>query len=84
MGLPAGDGNTQFGTPDWRNGSSMAEAYTYLDNVTKILGKHTLKTGFMYRLEHTARIINPPLDLDFNNGLTADPTRAGRPRLGAV
>jgi hypothetical protein len=76
VGLPAGDGNTQFGTPDWRNGSSMAEAYTFLDNVTKILGKHTLKTGFMYRLEHTARIINPPLGLDFNNGLTGDPTTA--------
>ena len=74
VGLPAGDGSTQFGTPDWRNGSSMAEAYTFLDNVTKVLGKHTLKTGFMYRLEHTARTINPPLYLDFNNGITADPT----------
>jgi hypothetical protein len=74
VGLPAGDGNTQFGTPDWRNGSSMAEAYTFLDNMTKILGKHTLKTGFVYRLEHTARIINPPLYLDFNNGITGDPT----------
>jgi len=73
VGLPAGDGNTQFGTPDWRNGMTMAEAYTFLDNVTKILGKHTLKTGFMYRLEHTARTINPPLLLDFNNGITGNP-----------
>ena len=73
VGLPAGDGDTQFGTPDWRNGSSMAEAYTFLDNVTKILGKHTLKTGFMYRLEHTARIINPPLRLNFDNGISGNP-----------
>jgi len=73
VGLPAGDGNTQFGTPDWRNGMTMAEAYTFLDNVTKILGKHTIKTGFMYRLEHSARTINPPLDLDFNNGITGNP-----------
>jgi hypothetical protein len=75
VGLPTGasTGSTQFGTPDWRNGSSMAEAYTFLDNVTTILGKHTLKTGFMYRLEHTARIINPPLYLDFNNGISGNP-----------
>jgi carboxypeptidase family protein len=80
--MPAGSGDTQFGTPDWRNGSSMAEAYTYLDNVTKILGKHTLKTGFVYRLEHTARIINPPLDLNFDAGLTQDPTTGlGAPGL---
>ncbi|HKW98106.1 MAG TPA: TonB-dependent receptor [Bryobacteraceae bacterium] len=90
VGLPAGDGTTQFGTPQWVNGSSMAEAYTYLDNVTKIIGKHTLKTGFVYRLEHSARIINPPLHLGFQGGLTSDPTTGlGAPgmaqfMLGAV
>ena len=67
-------GLTQFGTPDWTNGSSMAEAYTFLDNVTKIIGKHTLKTGFVYRIEHSARIINPPLRLSFDGRLTQDPT----------
>ena len=80
--MPSGAGDTQFGTPDWRNGSSMAEAYTFLDNVTKILGKHTLKAGFLYRLEHSARIINPPLRLNFDKGLTTDPTTGlGAPGL---
>ena len=82
VAMPAGGGRAQFGTPDWRNGSSMAEAYTYLDNITKILGKHTLKTGFVYRLEHSARIINPPLRLEFDCGLTKDPTtNLGAPGL---
>jgi len=90
MGLPAGNGTLQFGTPQWVNGSSMSEAYTFLDNVTKIIGKHTLKTGFVYRLEHSARIINPPLHLGFTGSLTADPTTSlGAPgmaqfALGAV
>jgi hypothetical protein len=75
-------GVTKFGTPDWTNGSSMAEAYTILDNVTKIIGKHTLKTGFVYRIEHSARIINPPLRLNFDGRLTQDPTTGlGAPGL---
>jgi len=32
---------------------NMAEAYTILDNVTKVKGRHTITAGFMYRLEHT-------------------------------
>jgi len=32
----------------------MGEAYTFLDNLTKVSGKHTLKAGLVYRLEHVA------------------------------
>jgi hypothetical protein len=82
VGLQAGAGNAQLGTSAWSNGSSMAEAYTYLDNITKILGKHTLKAGFMYRLEHAARTLNAPDSLNFTGSLTQDPTTGlGAPGL---
>jgi hypothetical protein len=90
IGLQANAGTALMGTPGWANGSSMAESYTYLDNVTKILGKHTLKAGFMYRLEHAARTLNGPDALNFNGSLTQDPsTGLGAPglaqfELGAV
>jgi hypothetical protein len=52
IGTPNG-GNLNFGPENWANMLNGAEAYTILDNVTKILGKHTMKTGFVYRLEHS-------------------------------
>ena len=39
--------------PQGLNVMLMAEAYTILDNVTKVKGRHTVTAGFMYRLEHT-------------------------------
>ena len=46
-------GYMNWGPPNWANMINGAEAYTILDNVTKIIGKHTMKTGFVYRLEHS-------------------------------
>src|SRR5689334_22691181 len=50
----SGWGQHQVRPTTWVNMNTAAEAYTLLDNVTKIIGRHTLKTGFVYRLEHTA------------------------------
>src|SRR5262249_51706070 len=49
------------------------ESYTILDNVTKIIGRHTFKTGFMYRLEHTVYDSGFPLSLDFGGDQAQDP-----------
>ena len=69
-----GGGYIPFGPTAWVNMTTMAEAYTILDNVTKVMGRHTLKTGFVYRLEHTAYESGFPTIFSFSGGLTQDPT----------
>jgi hypothetical protein len=44
--MPVGS-SLSFGPPAWSEIDQPSEAHTILDNVTKILGKHTLKTGFI-------------------------------------
>lgn len=53
VSLPAG-GNLSIGTAAWSNAFQVGEAYTFTDNLTLVRGKHTLKTGLVYRLEHGA------------------------------
>ena len=72
MSTPAG-GSLGFGPLGWVNMTTAAEAYTILDNVTKVLGKHALKTGFMYRLEHTAYESGFPTSFGFSGGLNSNP-----------
>jgi hypothetical protein len=54
---------------------TTSDAYTILDNVTKIIGKHTLKAGIMYRIDHDAYISPFTNDLG-GSGHTIDPTTA--------
>ena len=68
-----GGSNIRFGPQTWVNMRTAAEAYTILDNVTKIMGKHTLKTGFIYRLEHTAYESGFPTGFGFGGELVQDP-----------
>jgi hypothetical protein len=72
MSTPGG-GDISFGPTTWVNMTTAAEAYTILDNVTKIMGKHTLKTGFIYRLEHTAYESGFPTGFGFGGELVQDP-----------
>ncbi|PYV39828.1 MAG: hypothetical protein DMG06_22075 [Acidobacteria bacterium] len=67
-------GSLSFGPTPWINNTSATEAYTIMDNLTKILGKHTLKTGFMYRLQHSAQSGSAPTYLGFYGGMVSDPT----------
>ncbi len=77
MSTPGG-GSIHFGIPAWSSSNVMSEAHTFLDNVTKIIGRHTLKTGFVYRLEHAAWDSSNPTQLEFYGGLTTNPiTYAG-------
>jgi hypothetical protein len=47
IGTPAG-GALGFGPVAWTNNFNAHESYTILDNVTKLIGKHTLRAGFVY------------------------------------
>jgi len=67
-------GLQQFGPVAWTNNMDATESYTILDNVTKLLGKHTLRTGFVYRLSHLGTFQSTPTQLRFYNAGAADPT----------
>lgn len=62
-----------FGPQPWQNAHQGEQAYTFIDNMTLILGKHTLKTGLMFRRDNAFVIWDWPLGLSFGGGLTADP-----------
>jgi hypothetical protein len=68
-----GGGFIAFGPEAWVNLATGSEAYTILDNVTKIIGKHTMKMGFIYRLDHASYQSDDPTILDFNASLAQDP-----------
>jgi hypothetical protein len=70
--MPGGMGST-FGSAGWANQRQANDAYTILDNVTKIVGKHTIKTGFMFRLDQQGREISDPSTLVFNGSIEDDP-----------
>jgi hypothetical protein len=66
-------GYMSMGPTAWVNMNTGAEAYTILDNVTKTIGAHTLKTGFVYRLDHTSYESGFPTGFNFSGQLTQDP-----------
>ncbi|HKW97034.1 MAG TPA: TonB-dependent receptor [Bryobacteraceae bacterium] len=68
-----GGGAMSFGPTPWVNMNTGAEAYTILDNITRVLGKHTIKTGFTYRLEHSIYESGFPTGFGFTGVLTQDP-----------
>ncbi len=70
--MPGGPVST-FGSPGWANQRQANDAYTILDDVTRIIGKHTLKTGFMFRLDQQGREISDPSTLVFNGSIQNDP-----------
>jgi hypothetical protein len=72
ISMPGG-GSSRFGSAGWANQKQANDSFTILDDVTKIIGKHTIKTGFMYRLDRQGREISDPTTLSFNGSLTRDP-----------
>jgi hypothetical protein len=73
MSVPGGQTIT-FGPTQWVNMITMAESYSFLDNITKVKGKHTVKAGVVYRLEHSAYEGPYPSYFNFTGILTQDPT----------
>jgi hypothetical protein len=72
MSTPGG-GGVGFGPVAWVSNMTATESYTILDNLTKILGKHTLRTGFTYRLSHGAEFQSAPTNLNFDGDGVVDP-----------
>jgi len=68
-----GGGAEDFGAINWTSNFTANESYTILDNVTKVIGKHTLRTGFIYRLSHVAMFQSAPTNLNFSGIGTEDP-----------
>lgn len=73
ISMPVG-GSLPFGPEAWNNAAVMSEAHTFMENLTKIVGKHTMKIGVTYRLEHATWDGTAPTSLGFPGTLTADPT----------
>ena len=47
-----GGGYGSFGPQQWQNGIQGEDAYTVMDNVTKVIGTHTLEGGLMWRRDN--------------------------------
>jgi hypothetical protein len=62
-----------FGPQQWQNAIQGVQAYTFIDNVTKIVGRHTLKGGMMWRRDNNWNIAAWGYGLGFGGGLTSDP-----------
>ena len=83
MSVPGGETIT-FGPTQWVNMITMAESYNLLDNITKVAGKHTVKAGVTYRLEHAAYKGRTDLFLIQWRVVAGSNLELGRRRLGAV
>jgi hypothetical protein len=62
-----------FGPQQWQNAIQGVDAFTVLDNVSKIIGKHSLKTGLMWRRDRNWNLASWGYNLNFGGGLTNDP-----------
>jgi hypothetical protein len=62
-----------FGPQQWQNGIQGVQAFTFLDNVTKIMGRHTMKGGMTFRRDNNWNIAGWGFGLNFGGGLTSDP-----------
>jgi len=68
-----GVGGVGFGPQQWQNAIQGVDAFTLLDNVSKIVGKHTVKTGLMWRRDRNWNLASWGYNLSFGGGLTNDP-----------
>jgi hypothetical protein len=62
-----------FGPQQWQNAIQGVDAFTLLDNVSKIVGKHTVKAGLMWRRDRNWNLASWGYNLGFCGCLTNDP-----------
>jgi hypothetical protein len=67
------DGFAGFGPQQWQNGLQGVDAYTLQDDVTKIIGNHTVKAGLMWRRDDNWYNASWGYNLGFGSSLTNDP-----------
>jgi len=88
--ISIGGGHPAIGPQQWQNAIPGVQAFTAIDNVTKILGKHTLKGGLMWRRDNNWNLAAWGYGLGFGGGLTNEPvsgsggTGLAQFELGAV
>src|SRR5437879_3931224 len=78
-----GVGGVGFGPQQWQNAIQGVDAFTLLDNVSKIVGKHTVKTGLMWRRDRNWNLASWGYNLSFGGGLTNDPVDRKSTRLNS-
>lgn len=71
--IGVGSGFGSFGPQQWQNGLQGVDAYTLQDNITKVLGNHTLKGGLIFRRDNNWYQASWGYGLGFGGGLTSDP-----------
>lgn len=67
------DSNFSFGPVQYQNGNMGQQAYTLSDNLTKIWGRHTIKTGYTFRRNNLWGNSPAGYNLNFDGGLTNNP-----------
>jgi hypothetical protein len=65
--------STVFGPIQYQNGSMGQQAYTLSDNLTKVLGKHTLKFGMLFQRNNLWSNAGAGYNIGFDSSLTSDP-----------
>jgi len=70
---PVGGGYSVFGPVQYQNGSLGQQTFSVNDNVTKIIGKHTLKMGGTFRLNNLWTNYGFGYNIGFDHYLTSDP-----------
>lgn len=70
---PVGGGYTSFGPVQYQNGSMGQQSFNVNDNVTKIIGRHTLKMGGTFRLNNLWANYGYGYNIGFDQYLTGDP-----------
>jgi hypothetical protein len=66
-------GLSSFGGPS-NNLIQVTQAFTLMDNVTKVMARHAIKAGFIYRLDQTGTEIPPNDRLSYGGTLVANAT----------
>jgi len=68
-----GQGYGGFGPAQWQNGIQGVDAETFQDNLTKVIGSHTVKAGLVFRQDHNWYDDSWGYYLNFGGNLTTDP-----------
>ncbi|HET7215990.1 MAG TPA: TonB-dependent receptor [Terriglobia bacterium] len=63
----------QFGPVEFQNGSMGQQSFNVIDNLTKIIGKHTVKVGGAFRLNNLWANYGYGYNIGFDDTLTNDP-----------
>jgi len=71
--ISPGGGVLEIGPQGYANQTNIMDAFTVTDDLIKVAGKHTLKTGIIYRLEHGDNKWGGPTQLGFYGSLASNP-----------